>query len=109
MDDIIQICLRRINTDLDVYEYNKEKFNKMEDIMQNNKKFSIMLLKIVITNGTITGYNTEGDNRKQYIIKLLENMAEYIKTKNKTLPDVVMYIYVSDWFGIIDFGVIFVI
>jgi hypothetical protein len=96
--DINNIIDRRIQNDLNDFngKYNKEMLNKMENIMMTNNKFTVSMIKIVIKDGIITAHNTEGDNRKNLIVRLLVETVKYMSSKNKKMPNTTLYIYVSD-------------
>jgi hypothetical protein len=88
--------IRRINHDLNKFTYEKEKFDKIEEIMKTNKKYSLSVLRVTIKDGKAIGNSFDGDSRKKVILQLINDSLDFAKKINKIIPDVTFYIYASD-------------
>ena len=83
--------------DIDDFKYNLDIFRKMNNLMINHEKYKRMILKVIIKNQNMTFENANlGDTRKKRIVEMLNNMCTYIKSKNKILPDTVIYFNICD-------------
>lgn len=95
----INKLIEQMKNDINNFNYSIENINKMENIMNTNPKYNLLILKVVIYKNNITYHNINGDSRKKQIINILNNMKKYIVKSGKQLPNLIAYFYICDTYS----------
>ncbi|AYV82757.1 MAG: putative O-glucosyltransferase rum-like protein [Hyperionvirus sp.] len=96
-DFVIKTLIKDMNDDLDAFSsYGKDTFDKIEALKKKDVKYGGSLLRIVFRGNKFICEECGGDNRSKDVFKLIENVLEYAKSMGRMVPDMTVYVRVSD-------------